>query len=1016
MNLFEKWRWGVYTQRQHPYRHDLTEFFYGNPAVPLSPNNVKEALDYIFAVIYPQYIGTFATPAALPVTANPNDYALVNDDGDGKAAGYVWIKRDGVEGWNKRYDIDWSMEAILAETENRTMYMYVHKYGLTDKDALGADIVGQFAGQSIYGGDAVNQSLTLFPNSFDTIGTPTGFIQSGATLRPTVDTLFDLGDATYRWANTRSANIFTDYLETPVITSPIATIDFDAKNLFNIGTLDAAGAITSQTSFIADNGAEVGVYNADSYTKTSGDTDYFFNAVDVRIPNGLIEANSLSLLLGLDTLTLSAAGSLNISTGLLDVNGADISNIGTATGTSLSFANATIGNIEIEVTAGTIEQTLGNLSIITSNGDIVFDASAGGDKLIFDNAISFYYDYLTDTLEGNSLASASISGIDFTSGIIEATSSDLELRSTGNIVSREHFVPSTDSSKNLGDTLLRWNNLFLSSAITDGTDSISIATILSFRDALVGAVAGATLFYDGTKWNPSVPDTEIDHGTISGLLDDDHTQYALLAGRVGGQTLIGGTAASNDLFLQSTSDVTRGFVKLNDDIAPATDASFAVTWSGTDVGDSTLRFRNVYTAGEFFGFRPENRTSDPAFSAANVGRLIYRTDTGYLRLDTGTGWINVNEPLAFINGGNSFGADATLGTNDTRRLIFETNGTETARFGTGGGLAIGVGTNTDPLSLITVYSNAIGSTPALFQNNAASTSFASVTIRRGRGSVAAPSAILSGDSIGNWGTTSYGTTAWAAVSRIFTTATENHTDTVRGTAMFFALCPNGSTTITNRLVISPNGVIVSGTAASSNSSASFEGATTDKAFLLNRLTNAQEAALTPVNGMVQYNSDLGEFRGYRAGSWTTLTTAATSFDSYYMTGAGGFGSTNTKVPYFTTTTVVSNGVTSYTNDATDGFTITAVKRCKVYMTLSFTPFYGNIGISTGKNTEGTTNFSATTATIRRANAYESGATTNDSMSTVACCVVLAIGESLKPHTAGSFGSTAPIVTLIAEEY
>jgi hypothetical protein len=36
------------------------------------------------------------------------------------------------------------------------------------------------------------------------------------------------------------------------------------------------------------------------------------------------------------------------------------------------------------------------------------------------------------------------------------------------------------------------------------------------------------------------------------------TQYAKLAGRSGGQTLIGGTASGNDLTLQSTSHATRG--------------------------------------------------------------------------------------------------------------------------------------------------------------------------------------------------------------------------------------------------------------------------------------------------------------------------------------------------------------------------------------------------------------------------------------------------------------------------
>lgn len=56
-----------------------------------------------------------------------------------------------------------------------------------------------------------------------------------------------------------------------------------------------------------------------------------------------------------------------------------------------------------------------------------------------------------------------------------------------------------------------------------------------------------------------------DHGALTGLGDDDHAQYALLAGRSGGQLLKGGTAASDALTLQSTNNATRGGVMLADD-------------------------------------------------------------------------------------------------------------------------------------------------------------------------------------------------------------------------------------------------------------------------------------------------------------------------------------------------------------------------------------------------------------------------------------------------------------------
>lgn len=56
----------------------------------------------------------------------------------------------------------------------------------------------------------------------------------------------------------------------------------------------------------------------------------------------------------------------------------------------------------------------------------------------------------------------------------------------------------------------------------------------------------------------------IDHGSLGGLSDDDHSQYGLLAGRTGGQTFIGGTDASDNLVLRSTSNGTKGNVAIED--------------------------------------------------------------------------------------------------------------------------------------------------------------------------------------------------------------------------------------------------------------------------------------------------------------------------------------------------------------------------------------------------------------------------------------------------------------------
>lgn len=57
--------------------------------------------------------------------------------------------------------------------------------------------------------------------------------------------------------------------------------------------------------------------------------------------------------------------------------------------------------------------------------------------------------------------------------------------------------------------------------------------------------------------------TQIDHGAhLAGLSDDDHSQYVLLAGRGGGQTLTGGTASGNELRMRSTSNATKGDIDI----------------------------------------------------------------------------------------------------------------------------------------------------------------------------------------------------------------------------------------------------------------------------------------------------------------------------------------------------------------------------------------------------------------------------------------------------------------------
>lgn len=96
---------------------------------------------------------------------------------------------------------------------------------------------------------------------------------------------------------------------------------------------------------------------------------------------------------------------------------------------------------------------------------------------------------------------------------------------------------------------------------SDTTDSV--ASVFG-RTGVVTAQTNDYTWSQIDKSTSSIGDiTTKTHNLLTGLGSDDHTQYVLLAGRSGGQTIYGGTAASNNLTLESTSNATKGVVYIN---------------------------------------------------------------------------------------------------------------------------------------------------------------------------------------------------------------------------------------------------------------------------------------------------------------------------------------------------------------------------------------------------------------------------------------------------------------------
>lgn len=624
--MFDKHRFEIWTQAQHPLKHTLTDFAYTNESLP-GVTDINSALNWILKVLYPTTKPAVANVAALPLVGNSiNDYRVVIDDGDGKNAGYRWEQREGDVAplWYKIFDFDWSTDSILASFMDVTQDLYVYQKGKTDLDSTGAPITSIYAGQKIYGGNQANQNLTLASNSGDGVGAQTGYVQVEGNFRPITTGVYSLGTATERFTIAHLAvGVYANTMTIVggSITDSTGAISFDNENLTTTGNISGAiltgstslktGTMTITGGSIADTSGAVsfGSANVSSTGTFTGAANSVFG--DITLGTGSITSASPAISFGTNNLTTSGTlGAGNATFTRMDsdnvrIDGNTIS-ILNANGNLVLVANGT-GIIDAQSVMTTLGQTVTGVMGITGQLNI--------DNLRLDaNTIS------STDLNGNIALSPNGSGIVSTSANIVPSSGTLDLATPTSL----------------------FQNLYLSGSIGDGTTTISQATLQSLRDINVGVAAGMGIFWDGAKWVASSPDTEIDHSTISGLTTGDagHTQFVMLAGRSGGQIIQGGTAASEHLTLESTAHATKGKVKTKDSFVSFSAPVFSGGWTGNDIGAAGAEFRNIYTKGELIGARLENYTSGtlPSASGQNVGRVVWATDNKKIYVDSGGTW------------------------------------------------------------------------------------------------------------------------------------------------------------------------------------------------------------------------------------------------------------------------------------------------------------------------------------------------------------------------------------------
>jgi hypothetical protein len=182
-----------------------------------------------------------------------------------------------------------------------------------------------------------------------------------------------------------------------------------------------------------------------------------------------------------------------------------------------------------------------------------------------------------------------------------------------------------------------------------------------------------------------------DHGLLLGLGDDDHTQYMLLSGRVSGQTLIGGTAASENLTLSSTGNATKGKILF-----------------GTSAYDEVNNRLGIGTATPTIQLQVESNAN------SSQGMFVRNLNTGTSAIsfisatsDGGTFAINMHSqahgswPDRATIGTNSLVSNGlTLITGTTAPIELWTNNNRAMTIASGGN--VGIGTNTPTVARLEV--------------------------------------------------------------------------------------------------------------------------------------------------------------------------------------------------------------------------------------------------------------------------------------------------------------------------
>ena len=558
---------------------ELDQLTFSHPTIGNLVQNAKEALEYIFTSLYPNYKGTVPTVGDLPVTASNGDYYLVTNDGDGKLAGYIWQTRNGVSGWHKKFDQDWSTEGILTDIRNQIDPEY-------------ATLLGSTGGQILAGGKATGENLTLEANSFD----DSGEIITKSPIVPDTDDLRNLGNMSKRFMHlylsgelrdgTNAATVAqmaTAYAHSQITSGNPHSVNYDELTA-KIGNLVLSGDVTDVTIDLSSSGNKTATLEVktDSHDHTTATITDFDQATWDKLKTRL--KNSSGATWSFNDTNKEATLAISLSTSqVTDIESPDTDKIlvGSTDGSTWRKSN------------GLIELT----------GDLTGSASysSNNDKWTVNTATQNVPLDKVDLMDIDNMSFTSLAGLPTQLTITDhKLATGRKIRVFGTSFNGEYTVTSIDSN------------------------TISIPANTSTNETGYIIPNGGQLMYDSAaeKFKVQLENANLEHWeVVKNSMADDHLIYVSTTGRGDGTAnkVTGGNLPNGNLYLESTSDTTKGEVRVADDFTPES--------TGKSLGSATRKFENIYLNGKTYGFKPEEVGSLPIPTMTDKGRFV-QSSTG----------------------------------------------------------------------------------------------------------------------------------------------------------------------------------------------------------------------------------------------------------------------------------------------------------------------------------------------------------------------------------------------------